>query len=89
MWRRRRVLAALHGELKTLEVFDRVHDLSTHADPASQRAYAIRQKRRSEIVTEMEKLKAVGAKSRNPARASSAAAILCVAGYAMIHYFLK
>jgi len=56
MWRREKALAALYDELRIIEVFDRVHDYCTNADPAENRAYEARQVRRAKITAEIQKL---------------------------------
>ena len=55
LWRRR-TLALLHEELRTLALFDRVHDYATNPDPSDNRAYALRQIRRSQIMAEITNL---------------------------------
>jgi hypothetical protein len=56
MSRRQRALAALYDELRTIQVFDRVHDYSANVDPADNQAYAARQIRRAQIAAEIQKL---------------------------------
>jgi len=87
MWRQQ-TLARLHEELTTIALFDRVHDYATDSDPADNRAYAFRQIRRSQIMAEIRKL-SPSKPDRKPARISSAALLLCVVGYATLHYLLK
>ena len=89
MWRRRKALARLHEELNTIALFDRVHDYATDSDPADNRAYALRQIRRSQIVDEIGKLSASKLEYRNRARVSSAVLLLCAVGYATLHYLLN
>ncbi len=88
MWRQQ-TLARLHEELTTIALFDRVHDYATDSDPADNRAYAFRQIRRSQIMAEIRKLSPSKPEYRNPALISSAALLLCVVGYATLHYLLK
>jgi len=88
MWRQQ-TLARLHEELTTIALFDRVHDYATDPDPADNRAHAFRQIRRSQIMAEIRKLSLSKPQYRNPARISSAALLLCVVGYATLHYLLK
>jgi hypothetical protein len=57
MWRRQKALAALYDELRTIQVFDRLHDYSANGDPADNEAYAVRRARRAQITAEIEKLK--------------------------------
>jgi hypothetical protein len=57
MWRRQKALAALYDELRSIQVFDRVHAYSANSDPADNEAYATRQVRRSQIAVEIQKLK--------------------------------
>jgi hypothetical protein len=57
MWRRQKALAALYHELRTIQVFDRLHDYSANADPADNEAYAIRKIRRAQVTAEIERLK--------------------------------
>ena len=88
MWRQQ-TLARLHEELTTIALFDRVHDYATDSDPADNRAYAFRQIRRSQIIAEIRKLSPSKPEYRKPARISSAVLLLCVVGYATLHYLLK
>jgi len=57
MSQRQRALAALYDELRTIEVFDRVHNFSTNTNMADNQAYATRQIRRAHITAEIQKLK--------------------------------
>lgn len=56
MWQRQRALAALNDELRTIQVFDRLHDYSTNTDHLDNKAYAVRQIRREQITAEIQKL---------------------------------
>jgi hypothetical protein len=56
MWRRQRALAALDDELRTIQVFDRIHDYAPNGDPIDNEAYAVRQIRRAQIAAEIQKL---------------------------------
>lgn len=56
MWRRQKALTALHDELCTIQMFDRVHDYSASTDPTDNEAYVARQIRRSKIAAEIQKL---------------------------------
>jgi hypothetical protein len=82
-------LARLHEELRTLALFDRVHEYATDPDPADHRAYAFRQIRRSQIMAEITKLSPSKPEYRNHARIGSAVLLLCAVGYATLHYLLK
>jgi hypothetical protein len=74
MWRRQNALAALYDELRAIQVFDRVHDYSANTDPTDDEAYATRQIRRSQIATEIQKLKE--AKAAKHTRLSSVLGML-------------
>jgi hypothetical protein len=88
MLRRQKTLALLHEELRTLALFDRVHDYATNPDPADNRAYEFRQIRRSQIMAEISKLSPSKPENRN-ARIGSAVLLLSVVGYATLLYLLK
>lgn len=89
MLRRQKTLALLHEELRTLALFDRVHDYATEPDPADNRAYASRQIRRSQIMAEISRLSRSKPGYRNHTRIGSAFLLLCAVGYATLHYLLK
>jgi len=89
MSRRQKTLTCLHEELRTLALFDRVHDYTIDPDPADNRAYASRQIRRSQILAEIEELSASKREQRNHARISSALLLLCAVAYATLHYLIK
>ena len=89
MWRRQKTLARLQEELRTIAVFDRIHDYAPDSDPADNRAHAFRQIRRSEIRAEIRSLSTSKLEYRNHARISSAVVLLCAVGYAAFHYLLK
>ena len=59
MWWRRKTLALLHEELRTLALFDRVHDYAIDPDPADNGAYASRQIRRSQIMAEISRAESI------------------------------
>jgi hypothetical protein len=88
MWREGK-LARLHQELEVLDAFDRLHDYGAD-DPnrGDNLAYALRQKRRSEISAEIATLG-----ERKPwyagLRAGSAALLLCASLYVTFHYLLR
>ena len=82
-------MALLHEELRTLALFDRVHDYATDPDPADNLAYASRQIRRSQIMAEISKLSPSKPEYRNHARVGSAVLLICLVGYATLHYLLK
>ena len=88
MLRRQKTLACLHEELRTLALFDRVHDYATNPDPADNRAYEFRQIRRSQIMAEISKQSPSKPEYRNT-RIGSAVLLLCAVGYATLHYLLK
>jgi hypothetical protein len=89
MLRRQKTLACLHEELRTLALFDRVHDYTTYPNPADNRAYACRQIRRSQIMAEIRKLSPTEPEHRNHARIGSAVLLLSAIGYATLHYLLR
>jgi hypothetical protein len=88
MWREGK-LARLHQELEILDAFDRLRDYGAD-DPnrADNLAYALRQKRRSEISAEIAKL-GVRKPWSGGLRAGSAALLLCASLYATFHYLLR
>ena len=85
---RQKTLALLHEELRTLALFDRVHEYAIDPNPADNHAYTLRQIRRSQIMAEMSKLSPSKSEYRNT-RIGSAALLLCAVGYATLHYLLK
>jgi hypothetical protein len=95
----RTTLPSLYEELRTIEVFDRIYDYATHADPANEHLYATRQLRREKIMEEIATLKAHKSKSWKsefwkpalwrPAGLSGAIAIACAVGYTLLYYSLK
>jgi hypothetical protein len=89
MLRRQKSLALLHEELRTLAVFDRVHEYAADPDSADNLAYASRQIRRSQIMTEISTLSPSNLENRNHARIGSALLLLIAVGYAALHYLLK
>jgi hypothetical protein len=88
MFHRRRTLAQLREELQAIELFDRVHDFSTHADAVSDAAYAGRQTRRNQVISEIEKLKLSKPEWRNSGRISAAVAFGCAIGWGMFFLYL-
>lgn len=86
---RHKALAELCDELRTIRVFDRIHDYATEADPIHERAYEIRQRRRQQILDEIARLRASKSERVMRAMVGSAVGFLCVAGYAMLLYLLK
>ena len=89
MSRRQKTLAVLHEELRTLALFDRVHEYAVDPDPADNRAYELRQLRRSQIMAEISALSSSKLENRNYARIGSALLLLIAVGYAALHYLLK
>jgi hypothetical protein len=89
MLRRQKTLERLHEELGTIALFDRVHDYATDPDPADNRAYELRQIRRSEIMAEISKLNPSTLENQKYARISSAVLFLSAVGYATLHYLLR
>jgi hypothetical protein len=85
----RPALARLSEELRNIEVFDRVYDYSTNADPTNDYLYATRQIRRKEIREEIEKLSACKPAPWSPAKLSGAIAVICTVGYALVYYSLR
>ena len=88
MWQRRKTFSGLHEELKTIAMFDRVHDYARDPDPAADRAHSIRQARRAQILSEIEKLR-TSKPHRSQTRVSSAIVLLCAVGCATLYYLLK
>lgn len=86
---RQRTVADLYEELRTIGVFDRIHDYAPPADPASDRLCANRQIRRKQIMEEIARLKAYKFELWRPAGLSGAIAIICAFGYAVVYYSLK
>jgi hypothetical protein len=89
MSRRQKALAHLCDELGTIALFDRVHDYTTNPDPADNRAYELRQIRRSQIMAEISTLSPSKLENQNHARIGSALLLLIAVGYAALHYLLK
>ena len=58
MWGRQKKLDGLHEELLTMAVFDRVYDYNPDPNRGNDSAYASRQSRRAEILSEIAKLEA-------------------------------
>ena len=88
MWRRQKALARLHEELRTIALFDGVHDYIPEPGPADNSAYRFCQIRRSQIMAEISKLKTSKPENRNHARISGAVILLGALGYATFHYLL-
>jgi hypothetical protein len=89
MSRRQKTLAHLREELGTIALFDRVHDYTTNPDPADNRAYELRQIRRSQIMAEISTLSPSKLENQNHARIGSVLLLLIAVGYAALHYLLK
>ena len=89
MWRRQRALLRLRDELNVLALFDKVYDYNQHHDLADDRAHASREMRRTEIMSEINKLRASKLRYRSRTWLSSAALLLCVGGYVTLYYLLK
>jgi len=87
MSRRQKALAVLQDELRTIEVFDRVHDYTANADPADKQAYAVRQVRRGEISVEIQKLNE-SSEQQNHARTGKSLVFPALAKNAL-QYLLK
>ena len=85
---RQKTLAQLHEELRVLQVFDRVHDYMPEPDAASERAYAIRQLRRKQILDEIARLRAATPETRNATRVGRAIFFVCVTASAMLYCLL-
>lgn len=81
-------LAALYEEMRNIQVFDRIHDYASDANPAEDRAYAVRQARRKQIIDEIARLRASKPEHHKPAQVTGVVAFLCAVGYAMLHYLL-
>ena len=86
MWWRQRTLRLLHEELRTLALFDRIHDYASNPDPAADHAHAVRQIRRSQIMAEITKL---SSSKPDYARIGSAVLLIRTVGYAALHYLFK
>jgi len=86
---RYKVLAELYDELRNIRVLDRIYDYATEADPISERAHEIRQRRRRQILDEIARLKATRTQQVIRAVVGSAVGVVSVAGYAMLLYLLK
>ena len=89
MSQRRTALGRLHEELKNIQLLDRVHDLTTEVDGASERAHVIRQMRRKQVMDEIARMRASGSEPTGFAMVTSVLVIVSAVGYAMFHYFLK
>ena len=79
-------MAILHEELRTIAVFDRLHDCD-NGDP-SDKAHLDRQARRSQVLANIEKLETESPR----VRASGVAGIVllfCVTAYSTFHYLLR
>ena len=82
MFQKQKTLARLREELRTLEVFDRVHGFAIDPDPADTRAYAARQNRRAQIMSEIGRLG--GSKPQKLPRLSGIVVLIWAAGYATL-----
>ena len=89
MFQPRKALANLYEELRTLEVFDRIHEYASDADPANDPLYAIRQVRRREIAEKIARLRAHEPAFSKPAGLSGAIAFVCAVGCAVLYYSLR
>lgn len=83
-----KTLVRLHEELRVLQVFDRVHEYTTEPDAASERAYAVRQLRRKQILDEITRLRASTPETRNAVRVGRAIFFVCVTASAMLYCLL-
>ena len=86
---RYKALAELYDELRNIRVLDRIYDYATEADPISERAYEIRQRRRRQILDEIARLKATRTQRLVRAVVGGVVGFGSVAGYAMLLYLLK
>lgn len=80
---------ALREELRIIQVFDRVHDYAAEADPANERAYAVRQARRRQIIDEIANLRVSKSVHGQPRWLSATLSLLCAIGLAMLCYVLR
>jgi len=80
-----KTLTHLYEELRIIQLFDRIHDYATAADPAHERAYVLRQARRKEVIDEIANLKATTPDPSQSARVTGAVALVCAIGYAMLY----
>lgn len=83
-----KTLSLLQEELRTIQIFDRVHDYATEPDVTSERAYAVRQLRRKQILDEIARLRASQPEPRKAARFGRTVFFVCATGYAMLYYLL-
>ena len=81
-------LTLLQEELRTIQIFDRVHDYATEPDAISERAYAVRQLRRKQILDEISRLRASEPEPRKAVRFGRTVFFVCATGYAMLYYLL-
>lgn len=84
-----KTLDDLREELRIIQVFDRVHELAPLADSANERAHAVRQARRKQIIAEIADLKVPKSERNQPIRITGAVALACAIGYAMLAYVLR
>jgi len=84
----KKTLTLLQEELRNIQIFDRVHDYETEPDATSERAYAVRQLRRKQILDEIARLRASEPEPRKAARIGRAVFFVCATGYAMLYYLL-
>jgi hypothetical protein len=89
MFQSRSTLAKLCEELRTIEVFDRIHEYASGADPANDHLCGIRQVRRREIAEKIARLRAHKPASWKPAGVSGAIAFACAVGCAVLYYSLR
>lgn len=89
MSQRQTALASLYEELRNIQVFDRVHENSADAGAVSERAYAVRQMRRKQIVDEISRLRAAEPEPAKRKRIGSFLAIVCALGYGMLYFLLR
>jgi hypothetical protein len=83
-----KTLSLLQEELRNIQIFDRVHDYETEPGAISERAYAVRQLRRKQILDEIARLRASRPEPLKAAKVGRAVFFVCATGYAMLYYLL-
>ena len=82
-------MTRLHDELNTLVLLDRVYDYTQDHDLAGDGDHALRQMRLTQITAEIKELNISKLEYQNRARITIAILLLCVGGYATLHFLLK
>ena len=84
-----KTLVRLHEELRNLRILDRLHDNAVEPDRISERAHAIRQLRRKQILHEISTIKTSKSELKKSDWVSRAVVVLCALSYAMLFFLLK